>query len=321
DAPLLCLMLYESHYSPRRRLMEPLGIRMLYRRSFIELQVADIEESPRLLRAKSAPLPTFPRWPPPDNELRRIDTVTRLSRLMADAFDTGLFSEEVPEEKHQPEAEAELPSDDREAGCTGSSSTSEMRFDCPAAQARASTYWDSRSSLQGRQPPVPPPPDGFPSRGAIGHPLFCAKPCVFVRTRNGECPNGRSCKYCHADHPQARDRHRRRPEQVVRRSLDEMSDVQLLITLHVALSRHLNSAPVGREPLREIIRCCEDDIARFQPPGASTPVTAGMLGAFSRMLPGAMLSMTVARLSPVPKQSLSRAIEQFYRSLELNRPI
>ena len=57
---------------------------------------------------------------------------------------------------------------------------------------------------------------------------------------------------------------------------------------------HLNSATVGKGPLREIIRCCEADIARFQPPGASTPVTAGMLSSFSRILPGAMLSISAS---------------------------
>jgi len=298
--------------------MEQQGLRLVYRRSFLELQVADGE---RLPRSKSASLPISPRCDPPDSELRRIETARRLSRLMADAFDNGLFSEDGPtEEECQPEADPQSKLD-VEAGFTGSSSTSDTCFNPPAvAQSRASTLEDGLSSLQDRQR-LRPPPDGFPSRGAIGHPLFCAKPCVFLRTRNGECPNGRSCSYCHADHGQPRDRqHRRRPEQLARRSLDEMTDVQLLITLHVALTRHLNSATVGKGPLREIIRCCEADIARFQPPGASTPVTAGMLSSFSRILPGAMLSMTMSRLSPVPRQSLSLAMNQFYCSLESESP-
>ncbi|CAE7917918.1 unnamed protein product [Symbiodinium sp. KB8] len=309
SSPHLCLIVYELLQPSPQALMEQLGIRMVYCRSFLELQVAGTEESQRLPRSKSSSPPSSSRWAPPDSELRRIETVRRLSRLMADAFDNGLFSEDSPKE---PEADSPSKLDVDVAGFTSSSSTSEMRFNAPAGQSRASTYSDGLSSLQER--PLPPPPDGFPSRGAIGHPLFCAKPCVFLRTRNGECPNGMSCNYCHADHRLSRDRqHRRRPERAAQRSLDEMTDVQLLITLHVALTRHLNSATMGEGPLREIIRSCEDDIARFQPAGTSTPVTPGMLSSFSRMTPGAMLSMTVARLSPVPRQSLSRAIKQFYQ--------
>ena len=61
---------------------------------------------------------------------------------------------------------------------------------------------------------------------------------------------------------------------------------------------HLNSATMGEGPLREIIRSCEDDIARFQPAGTSTPVTPGMLSSFSRMTPGAMLSISASVESP-----------------------
>mmetsp|Transcript_70329 Transcript_70329/g.164778 ORF Transcript_70329/g.164778 Transcript_70329/m.164778 type:complete len:262 (+) Transcript_70329:67-852(+) len=38
----------------------------------------------------------------------------------------------------------------------------------------------------------------FPSKGSVGHPELCHRPCIYFAS--GHCENGRACGYCHMGH-------------------------------------------------------------------------------------------------------------------------
>eukprot|EP00439_Symbiodinium_sp_Y106_P005682 s630_g1.t1 len=57
----------------------------------------------------------------------------------------------------------------------------------------------------GAMSPVPPPAEArgttAPSRGSLGHPELCHRPCVFISAYRTPCQHGADCDYCHLPHP------------------------------------------------------------------------------------------------------------------------
>ncbi|CAE7209819.1 unnamed protein product, partial [Symbiodinium natans] len=180
-----------------------------------------------------------------------------------------------------------------------------------ASSARASQASSASGHMSEGEAADPPPL----SRGSVGHPEFCTRPCVYL-SGHGSCPRKEECNFCHAPHAVQNRRGRRRFEQQGRQNLDAMSDIQLLIALHVALCRLLSNPRTNNAPMRAIIRCCEQEIAKLNVSGAPASMTPEMLNAFARLQPGPMLSMVTARLSAGPKQKLSGAVAHLYEHLE-----
>ena len=54
-----------------------------------------------------------------------------------------------------------------------------------------------RTLRQGRSATIVDAP--VPSRGSLGHPALCNKPCVCI-ARQGHCQKGWACGFCHCEH-------------------------------------------------------------------------------------------------------------------------
>ena len=160
--------------------------------------------------------------------------------------------------------------------------------------------------------PVHPPavPVRFASRGSVEHPEFCRRACVYFRT-NGVCAQGRACDYCHLHHSGGSMK-LERPE---RQALSIMSDGQLLVALRRALSRKVGARgqAVYLQPWRDLIEFCEHELEQIP---AVQAVTGDMARAFSRGSTGALLSMTLSRLSQGLRTRLEVVVQDVYRQLE-----
>ena len=165
-------------------------------------------------------------------------------------------------------------------------------------------------------PPLPMPmhppavPVRFASRGSVGHPEFCRRACVYFRT-NGVCAQGRACDYCHLHHSGGSMK-LERPE---RQALSIMSDGQLLVALRRALSRKVGARgqAVYLQPWRDLIEFCEHELEQIL---AVQAITDDMARAFSRGSTGALLSMTLSRLSQGLRTRLEVVVQDVYRQLE-----
>ena len=150
----------------------------------------------------------------------------------------------------------------------------------------------------------------FASRGSVGHPEFCRRACVYFR-KNALCAHGRACDYCHLHHSQGTMK-LERPE---RQALSMMSDGQLLVSLRRALSRKVGAhgPAVYLQPWRDLIEFSEHELGQIP---AVPATTEDMARAFSHGSTGALLSMTLSRLSQGLRIRLEAVVQDVYRQLE-----
>ncbi|CAE7039121.1 unnamed protein product [Symbiodinium sp. CCMP2456] len=80
-----------------------------------------------------------------------------------------------------------------------------------------------RTLRQGQDTTVCDPP--APSRGSVGHPTLCSRPCVYF-AKQGQCPTGEACGYCHQHHSSAR-----KPDKQQRDLMKMMPRAELLSLL------------------------------------------------------------------------------------------
>ena len=69
------------------------------------------------------------------------------------------------------------------------------------AQQKACNASSEREAKSGHElvSPSSEVAQSFPSQGSLGHPELCHRPCIYFTS--GHCENGRSCGYCHMEHP------------------------------------------------------------------------------------------------------------------------
>ncbi|CAE7217239.1 unnamed protein product [Symbiodinium natans] len=130
-------------------------------------------------------------------------------------------------------------------------------------------------------PPVPPVPQHL---GSLGHPEFCARPCVHFG--KGHCQLGADCCYCHGTHdaPAKFDKKQRGLFQ-------KLSPLEVLYLLHPILIRK------GQPQLADALELIEFEMQRLQGPAASQGLEPEVLQPSQRRQMQALLSrMSVAAI-------------------------
>ncbi|CAE7315558.1 PGC [Symbiodinium sp. CCMP2592] len=108
------------------------------------------------------------------------------------------------------------------------------------------------------------------SRGSIGHPEVCRRPCVFLAA--GRCGQGENCGYCHCEHNEPRAR----PDKKQRAALQglQQDDLFAVVLPHLQVRAEL---PQLRGKATQLLRIVEDISVTTSPcasPSASSSCTS-----------------------------------------------
>ncbi|CAJ1368979.1 unnamed protein product [Effrenium voratum] len=125
------------------------------------------------------------------------------------------------------------------------------------------------------------------SRGSLGHPEFCRKPCLYLTY--GACPHAENCEYCHHHHERAVKLDKRQ-----RDTLRQLSEPDLLgLMLPHLRARAEKMQPSGAD---SVLRLMEQHLASL-PKQNSAFVPAWKFTQINRLLKQ-MSFMRLMRLCP-----------------------
>ncbi|CAJ1434646.1 unnamed protein product, partial [Effrenium voratum] len=146
------------------------------------------------------------------------------------------------------------------------------------------------------------------TKGSRGHPEFCARPCVYAS--KGACLNGSNCTFCHLPHSTPKLDKRQRC------MLQQMSNAELLATLHAALKAKVKRA--GKKgtdlPLQDIITLLEHGML-LEEDGRGLDISKrdlqSLQGILSKMSVASMLGLAnISRFRPDLRDAIQAALTE-----------
>mmetsp|Transcript_39129 Transcript_39129/g.93512 ORF Transcript_39129/g.93512 Transcript_39129/m.93512 type:complete len:316 (+) Transcript_39129:67-1014(+) len=144
------------------------------------------------------------------------------------------------------------------------------------------------------------------TKGSRGHPEFCSRPCVYAS--KGACLNGSNCTFCHLPHTSTPKLDKRQ-----RCMLQQMSNAELLATLHAALKAKVKRA--GKKgtdlPLQDIITLLEHGMLLEEDGDISKRDLQSLQGILSKMSVASMLGLAnISRFRPDLRDAIQAALTE-----------
>mmetsp|Transcript_37475 Transcript_37475/g.120659 ORF Transcript_37475/g.120659 Transcript_37475/m.120659 type:complete len:385 (+) Transcript_37475:117-1271(+) len=148
-------------------------------------------------------------------------------------------------------------------------------------------------------------PTGRCSRGSVGHPELCNRPCLFA---SGTCINGNDCDYCHMAHPK-RPSHLDKRHRELLRSLSEQEWGSLVMPIVQRKLVAVDDSPESQAILGDIAACCGIQLG-------SEPAANAMLQRNQRMLILTLRSMSLKALLSTVQRCFAQRGQQLEAMLD-----